>query len=263
MSEVEAPVAAPEAPAAAPPEPITTEAPVERIVERVIEKQVEPETRREKIEREREELHSEMAKVYQKNQKAQEAIDEGKPVPGKPVPQERGRDEAGKFKAKEGAPAKEPEGKILAKGAQEPAKSDAPELPLEATEQPEKQAVKHQVKAPAHWEKELQDKFSSLDETIAKQISEAGLKDRQVISRLGQQIKDIEPILAQLKAHETAFSKAGLNTAQGINELMNAHNALERDPTSALRTLAQRYGVDLWNLADGTGQEASTDPNVT
>lgn len=234
------------------------EAPAPQVVERVIEK--EPESYREQVERDRAELKEEQGALWDKLNRNED--DEAERDERPKAAQDKPRDEFGKFTKAEPEPdeAKEP-AKAEVEKDQPKAKGDEPK-PAEKQEVNGEDKKAHSIEPPGHWDKSLKETFAKLPEDVAKQISEAGLKDRQSLTKLGQQLKQVEPTLQRLAAHEEAFKAAGVKPADAIDELMRVHQTLNANPAGALRELAQRFGVDLWSLADGTSQEASADPNT-
>ena len=107
------------------------------------------------------------------------------------------------------------------------------------------------IPAPNSWPAEMKAKWDTLPpdarEYIAKRESEA----HSQISRMGQQVKALEPVVNVLEQNRSVFERNGLNYQDGINALLRAQVALETNPVAAIQQLAQAYGVDLGSFAGG------------
>lgn len=101
------------------------------------------------------------------------------------------------------------------------------------------------IPAPHSWPADMKAKWDTLPpdarEYIAKRESEA----HSAISRMGQQVKALEPVVDVLEQNRSVFERNGLNYQDGINALIRAQVALETNPVAAIQQLAQAYGVDL------------------
>lgn len=172
--------------------------------------------------------------------------DEPAATPGDTVPAagDRARGPDGKFISKaEGAP--EPD----RKGDRDKAAAPADIVPAAKTEPDKASAQPASPPAdapPAGWPPDAKAEWSKLSPALKAAV----LKREAEISAGGQQWSEqrrqYERVLSPV-AQEAA--KLGMSTEQGLNALLAAHHALNRDPQQAIRSLAQQYGVDLATLA--------------
>jgi hypothetical protein len=172
----------------------------------------------------------------------------------------RDRAEDGKFAGKEPKPAaakapnedaaakaldtKTPDAKPVEAPKVEAAKTEAP---------PEKPALK--VEAPKHWDEKVRAKFADLPPDVAKEISDAALKDRQAITKVGEFAKNAKPIVDTVQQFRETFETKGLSYQEGLTQLLKAQRALDRDPVAGLQQIAQAYGIDLGSLAKAGGRD--------
>lgn len=170
----------------------------------------------------------------------------------------RDRAEDGKFAGKETKPAKdtapkeEDAAKALATETPDPKPVKAPEAKAETTETPpEKPASK--VAPPGHWGNEVKAKWDGLPPDVAKEISEAALKDRQAITKLGQYAQNAKPIVDTLSQFRDTFESKGLSYEAGLTQLLKAQQALDSDPVAGIAQIAEAYGINLASLANVRG----------
>lgn len=159
-----------------------------------------------------------------------------------------------------------PDGKFVSTKEPEAVEETATEAVAPAEAQTEDQtspeAVEPEPAAPAieppvSWSREMRDKWSSLppeaQEYIARRESEA----HGQISRLGQQVRALEPVAKTLEQYKGTFERNGMSYADGLNALLAAQAMLDVNPRAAILEIARSYGVDL-------GAEANTnDANPT
>lgn len=155
------------------------------------------------------------------------------------------------------APARERDetGKFVSKNPVEPpAEGAAPETTEgQAPEGETAEPAKPAIPAPHSWPADMKAKWDALPpdarEFIAKRESDA----HTAISRMGQQVKALEPVANVLEQHKAVFERNGLDYQQGVAALLKAQVMLEENPHAAIQQLAQAYGVDLSGLSTGQG----------
>jgi hypothetical protein len=172
----------------------------------------------------------------------------------------RDRADDGKFAGKETKPAaakplsEEAAAKALDSKTPDAKPVDDPKTDAAKTQAPpEKPALK--VEAPKHWDEKVRAKFADLPPDVAKEISDAALKDRQAITKVGEYAKNAKPIIDTVQQFRDTFESKGLSYQDGITQLLKAQQALDRDPVSGLRQIAQAYGIDLGSLANAGGRD--------
>ena len=89
-----------------------------------------------------------------------------------------------------------------------------------------------------------------MQQYIAQRETEA----HSQISRLGQQVKALEPVAKTLEQYRPTFERNGMDYASGIDALLAAQAMLDVNPRAAILEIARTYGVDLG--AEPTQSEA-------
>jgi hypothetical protein len=153
----------------------------------------------------------------------------------------RARDEYGRFIPKDAA--KDGAAPEKAAPVTDPKVSPAKDETTKASA-PAAQAA--QDAPPAGWPADAKAEWSKLSPALKAAVA----KREQEISEGGRQWSEqrrrYEQVLTPV-AQEA--QRLGMSVDQGLNALLAAHHALNRDPAGALRNLAQQYGVDLSTLA--------------
>jgi hypothetical protein len=176
-------------------------------------------------------LRSKLLDAIKKGREAGEgSTEQEQPLPKTGETAERGPD--GKFKAKDGEKAEKPA----------EAKPET-EKPAAEIEKPTPKKPKAEV--PGHWPDAVKTKWAELPEDVQEQLAEAGLKDRQTVTKLGQFAKSMEPVARLIEEHGDVFKGRGIDPVRGLSELMQAQKALDTNPVAALQQIAKAYGVKL------------------
>ena len=143
------------------------------------------------------------------------------------------RSEAGQFAAKD-KPATEIVGTVEADG--------------KITDQPKTEAIdqaKPVIDAPQSWSAEMKAKWSSLPSEVQAYASQREGEAHKRISELGQQVKSYEPIRNVIEQFAPTFQRNGLQPHDAFARMMAVETMLERDPATAIKQIAEAYGVDL------------------
>ena len=155
----------------------------------------------------------------------------------------RPRDEQGRFVTK---PVETPSTEQTADSQPATSQTTQPEQPAQGL--------------PWNWSADAKAEFAKLP----KEFQSIALRRAQEIEQLGAQLKteydtklnhirDIEQTLAP---YREKWALEGVSPAQAVNQLIAFHNALQRDPVSALQWAAQQNGVDLAQIANAPRQPA-------
>jgi len=164
------------------------------------------------------------------------------------VDQVSSKDEAGKEASSDGRQ-RGPDGKFVPK-------TETKEAPVAAADpnSPSTDAAKASTETaqpaaaapPAGWTAAEKAEWTKLSPAVQAAVS----RREAEISRGGQQWSDekrrYEAVLSPVAE---AARRNGMNTEQGLQALLNAQSFLERDPTAAIKWLAQSHGVNLATLA--------------
>lgn len=124
----------------------------------------------------------------------------------------------------------------------------------------EKPADKPTIEPPKSWSADKKAVWDSLSPEAREYVSQREHESRKAISQMGETVKRMEPIGHLLEQHKDTFASKGLSYEAGVDQLLRAQAALDRDPANAVKQIAQAYGVDLYQLAGGEPQQV--DPQV-
>jgi transcriptional regulator with XRE-family HTH domain len=116
------------------------------------------------------------------------------------------------------------------------------------------------VEAPTSWSADAKAKWSSLDPSVQAEIAKREKDMNDGGQKWSDEKRRYEETLAPVR--EVA-KRNGVDEKEGLNRLLAANDFLERDPPSALKWLAQAYGVDLANLDASPTARPQADPMVT
>lgn len=151
------------------------------------------------------------------------------------------RDETGQFKA-----AAE---KVVAEAEAAPEKEAAPaqetndQKPEPAKEEPLKTAIPE----PVSWSAEMKAKWAALPPDVQEYVAKRDSETHKRITELGEAAKASEQLRTTFDRHRASLK--GANPAEAAEKLLAANDYLERDAPSAIKWLADAYGVDLSSFA--------------
>lgn len=153
--------------------------------------------------------------------------------------------------------ARGPDGKFIPKTETQA----APEKVIAATETPSTDAAKASEVAaqtanapPAGWTAAEKAEWSKLSPAVQAAVSR---REAEIVRGGQQWSEDKRRYEAVLSPVAEAARRNGMNTEQGLQSLIRAQEFLERDPTAAIKWLAQSHGVNLATLA-GQPDEVSS-----
>lgn len=158
----------------------------------------------------------------------------------------RDRDETGKFVSKN--PVEQP-----AEAAPAAVEGQAPEATATEPATPA-------IPAPHSWSADKKALWETFSPEAREYIAKRENDSHSTISRMGQQVKALEPVATVLEQNKAVFERNGLDYQQGITALLKAQVMLEQNPVAAIQQLAQAYGVDLTGLS--TGQGSAGEPQI-
>ena len=147
--------------------------------------------------------------------------------------------------------ARGPDGKFVPKTE---TKQVAPEKVAAAQEIPSTDAAKASEVAaqtvpnapPVGWTAAEKAEWSKLSPAVQAAVSRREMQANEGQQRWSEQKRQYEAVLSPVAE---AARRNGMNTEQGLQALLNAQSFLERDPTAAIKWLAQSHGVNLATLA--------------
>lgn len=162
------------------------------------------------------------------------------------------RAEDGKFAAREGK--ETPAEAAPVEGA--PADTNSDQKP----EAPAIEQVKPAIDPPASWSADVKAKWASLPPDVQDYVQRRESEQHKAITQLGQQAKALEPLRGVLEQNADVFTRNGVSQDEGVARLLNAQRALDRDPASAIKQIADAYGVNLVDIGLGNADTASAVP---
>jgi hypothetical protein len=170
------------------------------------------------------------------------------------VDQVSSTDEAGKETSSDGRQ-RGPDGKFIAKDQAAPVAADAQLTPSTDAAKASEVAAQPATNAPpAGWTAAEKAEWAKLSPAVQAAVS----RREQEMSRGGQQwSEEKRRYEAVLSPVAEAARRNGMNTEQGLTALLNAQSFLERDPTAAIKWLAQSHGVNLATLAGQPAEVSS------
>lgn len=114
----------------------------------------------------------------------------------------------------------------------------------EDTTEPKQESEPAEVIArPAAWTAEMEEHWRSLPVDVQKYVSKREADAQRRISKLGGDLKQVEPVTQVLKAHKHLYP-AGWNDEQMVSRLMSAQALLIEDPVAGLLQIAKTMGID-------------------
>ena len=160
----------------------------------------------------------------------------------------RQRDESGRFIKADGSidpdqserPADKP------KAVPDPAKE------LTAPDKPGEQPVAASTPSsgpPPSWAADAKATWATLSPAVQQAVLKREQEASNGIRQWSEKAKALDETITPLRA---LAAQKGMDEREAVNRLANAQQFLDRDPTSAIKWLAQSYGVDLRGIADGT-----------
>lgn len=229
-------------------------------------------------------IAAELSRVFDQKKAESDAKASGRPAAvspgqGTPPPESKSRDEAGRF-ASAKAPDQKPDAKVEAKADAKDAKPDAkPEAKVdpkaaEAKAADEKAAADKAERAKGlqphpRWKPEVQERFKKLAEASPedaefvlgreKEIEQLVTKATQAAKDAGAKFKGLDDILAPGRQ---ARSMQGIDDATFMRSLVAASDFLAKSPRDGIKMLAEQYGIDLKEIADGKAADVQDSPVV-
>ena len=119
----------------------------------------------------------------------------------------------------------------------------------ESEEGSNQEAATPAIDAPQSWSKEMREHWASLSPEAQGYIVEREKQAQSGITRLGQQLKEFEPVANVYEKHKSVFEHHGMSLDQGLDIMMNWQAYLDRDPVAALKDIARAYNQDLEEIA--------------
>lgn len=133
------------------------------------------------------------------------------------------------------------------------------------TEEPKEPEAAQGIEPPTHWSKEHKETFAKIAPEHKQFVLERYKAMEGDYTRKTQEIaserKAVEAIKTAFEPIRGELQASGIDEANAIQRLVNAHIALQRDPVNTLKLLANQYGANLSQLTDGGGEEFQ-DPDV-
>lgn len=134
------------------------------------------------------------------------------------------RDEAGRFAPKSNEPT-----------------TEAPQEPETPGAEP--------IRPPASWSAQAKSDFATLPPHIQQEVIKRERDIEKGLGKRASELKRWEPLDQVIAPHRERWQSHGVDEATAIGQLIAADAYLRRDAASAIRDLAQAYGLDIRTLA--------------
>lgn len=122
------------------------------------------------------------------------------------------------------------------------------------------------IAPPYSWSAENKELFSKLPREMQDYLSKREQERESFVGRKAQEVSAVRekyaPVERIVTQYGDTFKRANIDPYQGIESLVLAQQYLDKDPVGALRLMAQSYGLDLSQLANGTEQTETAQPQA-
>lgn len=161
------------------------------------------------------------------------------------APSSRARDERGRFASSSSA-------------QPEQISDQAPQVEASEASKP--------IAPPYSWSAENKELFGKLPREMQDYLSKREQERESFVGRKAQEVSAVRekyaPVERIVTQYGDTFKRANIDPYQGIESLVLAQQYLDKDPVGALRLMAQSYGLDLSQLANGTEQTETAQPQA-
>ena len=132
--------------------------------------------------------------------------------------------------------------------------SSQPQVSDQAPQMEASEAVKP-IAPPYSWSADNKELFSKLPREMQEYLSKREQERESFVGRKAQEVSAVKerfaPVERIVTQYGDTFKKANIDPYQGLESLVLAQQYLDQDPVGALRLMAQSYGLDLSQLANG------------
>ena len=111
------------------------------------------------------------------------------------------------------------------------------------------------VEAPDGWSAEMKEAFAALPENVRDYVTARDKAAHAKLSEQGRTIATLKPVGDTIDQYRHTFEARGLDAHTAVSAMFEVQDRLDRDPVTAIRQIAQIYGVDLTQYG-GQPQEA-------
>lgn len=120
------------------------------------------------------------------------------------------------------------------------------------------------LEAPQHWPAQARELFAKQPKEVQSWVLERHKAMEADYTRKMQDLSGTRRVKEQLDEifgpMRDELYRNGLDEITAVRELVGWHNYVQQKPVEAFQRLAQRYGIDLAQLASGNGQQAQLPP---
>lgn len=135
----------------------------------------------------------------------------------------------------------------------------------EGQEQPTETAAPV-TEPPQAWSAAMKEMWAQVPPEARDYIAKRETEVTKTLTRMGQELAQYRPLNELFDRHRDTFSRHGTDPQTGISRLLEAQNALDNDPYSAIAAIAESYGVDLTAFSgqqqEQDGNQAPLDPII-
>ena len=122
------------------------------------------------------------------------------------------------------------------------------------------------IAPPYSWSADNKELFSKLPREMQEYLSKREQERESFVGRKAQEVSAVReryaPVERIVTQYSDTFKRANMDPYQGLESLVLAQQYLDKDPVGALRLMAQSYGLDLSQLADGADSTQPAQPQA-
>lgn len=151
----------------------------------------------------------------------------------------------------------EPESTSSSRARDERGRFTTSSQPQESDQAPQVEAseASKPIAPPYSWSADNKELFSKLPREMQEYLSKREQERESFVGRKAQEVSAVReryaPVERIVTQYSDTFKRANIDPYQGLESLVLAQQYLDKDPVGALRLMAQSYGLDLSQLADG------------
>lgn len=145
------------------------------------------------------------------------------------------------------------------------ASSSKPQVSDQAPQMEASEALEP-IAPPYSWSADNKELFAKLPREMQDYVIKREQERESFVGRKAQEVSAVRekyaPVERIVTQYGDTFKRANIDPYQGIESLVLAQQYLDKDPVGALRLMAQSYGLDLSQLANGAESTQPAQPQA-
>lgn len=122
------------------------------------------------------------------------------------------------------------------------------------------------IAPPYSWSADNKELFGKLPREMQEYLSKREQERESFVGRKAQEVSAVReryaPVERIVTQYSDTFKRVNMDPYQGLESLVLAQQYLDQDPVGALRLMAQSYGLDLSQLANGAESTQPAQPQA-